>query len=322
MPLTLAEFAEHLDTRKDLAWPAPPEIRPAKARAHLTRLSDVRVVTWSVYGTLLNIAGGELYLVHPQDFMMDLALDKTLQEFKMWKAMTRKPGQPSAQLRLMYNNVLSELQFQPANNERHPEIDVARLWEMIVKKLMSNEYTFNASFYGSLDDYARKIAYFFHASLQGTCCYPGASEAIEYVHERLVVAQGGAQGLLADGQCFTALQLERGLLEQGYAIEPAQTLPEHYRCLSYEIRGKKPSERLFREMLRRLKEQGYEAREVLHIGSHLLHDVAPARKLGMRTGLFAGDKASLHASGDLLKQPNSRPDVLLTDLRQIEEIVG
>jgi FMN phosphatase YigB (HAD superfamily) len=321
MAQTLAEFADHLDGRQDLAWPAPPDVKPAKARPHLTRLPEVRAVTWSVYGTLLNLAGGELYLTHPQEYMMDLALDKTLNEFKMWKAMTRKPGQPAAQLRLMYNNALNELQFQPSGAEKHPDIDVAKLWSNIIKKLMSNEYTFNTSFYGSLDDYGRKIAYFFHASLQGTGCYPGASLAIEYVHE-VLSAQKGVQGLLADGQCFTGLQLDRGLLEQGYTLSPDSTLPEPWRVFSYEVRGKKPSERLFEEMLTRLKARGLEAKEVLHIGSHLLHDVAPARKLGMKTGLFAGDKASLHASGELLKQPNSRPDVLLTELRQIEEVVG
>jgi hypothetical protein len=47
----------------------------------------------------------------------------------------------------------------------------------------------------------------------------------------------------------------------------------------------------------------------------------PARRLGMKTGLFAGDKASLQATPDQLRDPNSRPDVLLTQLDQIKEIV-
>jgi hypothetical protein len=317
MPLTLEQYADHLDTRHDLAWPAAPEVKSAKARPHLEPLPEVRLVTWSVYGTLLAIPGGELYLSHPQDFMMDLALDKTLQEFKMWKAMTRKPGQPAAQLRLMYNNILSELQFHPGSNERHPEIDAGKLWELLIKKLMTNEYTFDTSFYGSLNDYSRKVAYFFHASLQGTGCYEGAGAALEHVYRSL-----GAQGLLADGQCFTCVQLARALREQGSSLPLGEGFPEELRVLSYEVKARKPSERIFKEMVSRARARGLEARQVLHIGSHLLHDVAPARKLGMKTGLFAGDKASLQGKVEQLKDPKYRPDVLLTELRQIEEVVG
>ena len=67
--------------------------------------------------------------------------------------------------------------------------------------------------------------------------------------------------------------------------------------------------------------EGIGADQVLHIGSRITTDVMPARRLGMRTGLFAGDKASLQATPDQLRDPNSRPDVLLTQLDQIKEIV-
>jgi FMN phosphatase YigB (HAD superfamily) len=62
--------------------------------------------------------------------------------------------------------------------------------------------------------------------------------------------------------------------------------------------------------------------EVLHVGSNLARDVGPAKKAGMRTGLFAGDKASLSATPDQLKDPQYRPDVMLTELPQIADVVG
>jgi FMN phosphatase YigB (HAD superfamily) len=60
---------------------------------------------------------------------------------------------------------------------------------------------------------------------------------------------------------------------------------------------------------------------VLHVGSRLTHDVAPARKLGLRTALFAGDRGSLQATAEQLRDPATRPDVLLTELGQITEVV-
>src|SRR2546422_183056 len=79
--------------------------------------------------------------------------------------------------------------------EKFPEVAAERIWENILKKLLQKDYKFDTGFFGSLNEYTRKIAYFFHASLQGTSAYPGAVEALQ-----LVQTHGLEQGLLADGQ--------------------------------------------------------------------------------------------------------------------------
>src|ERR1700736_5653249 len=107
MPLSLEQYAEYLDGR-DLPWPAPPDVKTPKARPHLVPLPQVRAVTWNVYGTLLALTGGELYFDHPQKFIMDVALDKTIQEFNMWGSMSRKPGQPSDYMKQIYSKLLEE----------------------------------------------------------------------------------------------------------------------------------------------------------------------------------------------------------------------
>jgi len=93
-------------------------------------------------------------------------------------------------------------------------------------------------------------------------------------------------------------------------------------ALSYEVRARKPSERLFRQGLAALEAHGIVPAEVLHVGSRVQQDLVPARRLGMRTALFAGDRSSLQATPEQLKEPNSRPDVLLTKLSQIADVVG
>jgi phosphoglycolate phosphatase-like HAD superfamily hydrolase len=315
MALTLEQYASYLDTR-DLAWPAPPEVDRPKAKPHLVRLPQVRAVTWNVYGTLLAIPHGELLFEHPTKLIMDVALEKTIQEFKMWGSMSRKPGQPSEYMGHIYSTVLSEQRsFVPG--EKHPEVGSDRVWEAILKKLLQKEYKFDAGFYGSLNELSRKIAYFFHASLQGTACYPGAASALRHVR-----GAGLEQGLLGEGQCFTAVQLQRGLAAQDEDANLDELVPAALRSLSHEVRARKPSERLFRHSLAALAENGVEPGEVLHVGSRVALDLAPARRLGMKTALFAGDRASLQATPEQLKEPANRPDVLLTELNQIAEVVG
>jgi FMN phosphatase YigB (HAD superfamily) len=315
MPLTLEQYAEYLDKR-GLPWPAPPTVKRVKARPHLEPLPGVRVVSWSCYGSLLAIAGGELYFEHPQKFVMELALEKTVQEFKMWGSMSRKPGQPSEYLGQLYQKALIDLRLVPSPGEKFPEIAVERIWEDIIKKLLKKEYQFDAGFFGSLNEFSRKVAYFFHASLQGTACYPGAAAALRGLRERGVV-----QGLLADAQCFTIVQLQRGLAAQHEAARLDELIDPGLRVLSCDEKARKPSERLFRRLLELLEPRGIGPDEVLHVGSRVEHDIVPARRLGMRTALFAGDKASLQATPEQLKEPDSRPDVLLTELGQITEVV-
>jgi FMN phosphatase YigB (HAD superfamily) len=316
MPLSLEQYASYLDTRGDLPWPAPPRASPVKARPHLERLPGIRAVMWNVYGTLLAIPLGELVFEHPQAFIMSNALDKTIQEFKMWASMSRKPGQPSDYMQSIYAQILTEQRSVGGGGERHPEVAVERVWEAIIKRLLQKDYKFDAGFLGSLNEFSKKVAYFFHASLQGTACYDGAADALRHVHEA-----GLTEGLLADGQCFTTVQLQRGLAKQGDDSLDG-LLTDGLVVLSCDVRGRKPSERLYRQALTALKEKGIDPGEVLHVGSRIVQDVVPARRLGMKTALFAGDKTSLQATPEQLKEAVSRPDVMLTELSQISEVVG
>jgi hypothetical protein len=316
MPLTLEQYATWLDGR-DLPWPAPLPPEPIKARPHLKRLNGIRAVLWNVYGTLLAIPFGELVFEHPQPFVMTMALEKTIAEFKMWASMSRKPGAPSEYMLHLYKTQLDEQRLAPSPDERYPEVQSDRLWEGLIKKLFQKEYTFDAGFYGSLNEYSRKIAYFFHASLQGTAAYPGAADAV-----RAVADAGLVQGLCGDGQCFTAVQLQRGLTAQVEGLRLECVAPPDRQVLSCDVKGKKPSERLFQYALDRLEKHDIGPAEVLHVASRIDKDLAPAKKLGLRTALFVGDRGSLAANPHQLKDRTTKPDVLLTELPQIAEVVG
>jgi FMN phosphatase YigB (HAD superfamily) len=315
MPLTLDQYATYLDTR-GLPWPAAPQPDPPRVRPAIPPLKGVRAVLWTVYGTLLAVPEGELKFEVSNELVMNVALDKTIHEFKMWGSMSRKPGQPADYMREIYKKALAEQRLAPAS-DKYPELLSEKVWEGIIKKLFQKEYQFDAGFYGSLNDYARKVAYFFHASLQGTGCYNNAAAAVQGLAN-----EGITQGLLADGQVFTPVQLARGLARQDEGVRLDQVIPAANRVLSYQHRGRKPSDLLFEAAVEAMGAHGMEPGDILHVGSSVTRDIAPARKWGMRTALFAGDRASLAATSDQLKDPQLRPDALLTDLGQVAQLVG
>ncbi len=316
MPLTLEQYAAYLDSR-ELPWPAPPVPKPAKARPHLVRLPQIRCVLWNIYGTLVCIPGGEVWFEHPQPFVMSVALDKMVQEFKMWMSMSRRPGKASDYLAEMYKQVLINLSSVPGGESRRPEIPSDRLWEAIIKKLLQKDYKFDTGFYGSLNEFSRKVAYFFHSSLQGTVCYPEAAAALQYVKGR-----GLAQGLFADAQCFTKVQLQRGLVAQDSTASCDILLREDLDVLSFEVGSRKGSLPMMEKVKEVLSAHSLTPEDVLHVGSRIPLDLVPARRLGMRTALFVGDRDAVQATPEQLREAISRPDVLLTELSQITEVVG
>jgi histidinol phosphatase-like enzyme len=318
MALTLEQYGAWLDGR-GLPWPAPPPIDTPRAKPHLERMPKVRAVLWTVYGTLLSIPPhGELLFQHPQDFVQEMALEKTIAEFKMWGSMTRKPGQPHNYMNKVFQDLLDLQRLAPGvPGEHHPEILADRIWDGVVKRLMQKDYHFDTGFYGALNLFAQKIAFFYHSSLQATTCYHNADVAL------VDVSSGGMiQGLLADAQCFTCTQLQRGLNALGCMSSLDMLLPVQYRFLSYDVHGRKPSKRLLSRAIEKLAERGIQPSEILHVGSNIERDIAPAKKMGMKTALFAGDKASLVATPEHCKNPATKPDLMLTDLAQIGEVVG
>src|SRR5262249_57807753 len=131
-------------------------------KPHLASLKGVKAVLWNVYGTLLNISGGELLFTHPQKMLMEVALDKTVQEFKMWGSMSRKPGQPADYLAQLYSHELSVQGGVSSGGagEKHPQVISERGREAPVKKRLHKDDKGEAGVYRAPNQLARHDALF------------------------------------------------------------------------------------------------------------------------------------------------------------------
>ena len=318
MPLTLEQYAAYLD-RQDIQWPAPPPIQPAELAARSAPLEDIRAVTWNIYGTLAGIRGGRLMYDMPDSFETTVALEKTIQQFKMWNAMTRKPGRPSEYLAEIYRSMLQRLLLARGNQSSSgfPEIKVEAIWEAIVGRLRQNQYTFESRYFGDIAAYGQKIAYFFHACFQGMGPHPKALEAL-----RQVKASGRLLGIVADAQCFTPLQLVRALRRQGPLANMGQLFETDLQAYSHELRARKPAGRLYRFVLDALDKRGISPTQVVQVSNNWPNDLRAAKEHGMKTVLFAGDGASTELGGLDLNSVTSGPDAVVTSLTQVGELLA
>ena len=316
MPKTLLEYADWLSGR-DLIWPAPPKPVPVTVESHAKPLRGIRAVTWSVYGTLLRITDGRLLFRHSHPVRIQVALEKTVREFNMWNSMYRKPGAPWEYLRRRYEHALEQQELVPTPQVRDmAEVHTGQVWRKVIRELEHKDYRYDASFYGNLEEYGEKMAYFFHSALQGVEAAPGALAAVTAVASSRV-----RQGLLADAQPFTPVQMLRAFREQGTLPPLADLFAPECSALSYQEGVRKPSPTLYARCLERFDRLGIAPGEVLHVGSRVRDDLAAARQAGMKTALYA-DGVGLDAVPEQELDPEFEPDRVLTDLLQIRDVLS
>lgn len=316
MPLSIAEYADLLESR-NLIWPRVPAPKPVKAKPSIAPLSGIKAVLWDVYGTLLRTADGGFTIFPDQEIRLQVALDKTIHEFNMWNSMYRKPGAPWESMIHQFKDYSERLAMAaPKRAGDFTDTNLVVIWAQIIDRLFDKEYIYDKSLYGDVPALAEKVAYFFHCNLQATEARAGAVAAVTDLN-----ANGIRQGIVADGQSFTMVQLMKGLVHQGLEIPAFEAFRPDLTVYSTQLAVRKPSKSLYLYALHQLNEAGIQPEETLHVSCRLETDLVPAKLVGMKTALLAAEKTGLEAPVNLIKDPQSRPDRLLTDITQITSVV-
>lgn len=140
---------------------------------------------------------------------------------------------------------------------------------------------------------------------------PGAVETLQSLR-----AAGVAIGLVSNAQFYTVPVLERtlGASLGDLGIDPALC---HF---SYVVKRAKPDLVLFQAARDILTQRGVPAEAVLYVGNDVLNDIDPAREVGFRTALFAGDPRSLRLHGR--SQENAGADWIVMDLCEIPGFIS
>lgn len=131
-------------------------------------------------------------------------------------------------------------------------------------------------------------------------------------------AGGMVLGIVSNAQFYTR-ELFPALC--GQTLEELGFDPE-LMVFSYELREGKPSRELYRRLAAALSGKGIEPGEILYVGNDRLKDVWPAQLEGFRTALFSGDRRSLRWRHEDARLAGVEPDVVLTHLDQIREVIG
>jgi putative hydrolase of the HAD superfamily len=293
-----SDTTQLIERIRSLSRPLAP--RPTGHPTRLLRLAGIRAVVFDVYGTLFVSGSGDIGTAKAE--VDALALHRALRDVGV-----EGPGTPAeALLRPAIERDHAELR---ARGVGYPEVDIVEIWRRVVAGLQGeNRGT------APTTEQLRALAVEYECLANPIWPMPGLKETLSGLS-----ARGLAMGIVSNAQFFTPL-LFPALL--GADLEDLGLEPEL--CVwSYWLREAKPSARLFEELLARLRaHHGIVAGETLYVGNDRLNDIWPARELGLRTALFAGDARSLRLREDDARCQDAEPDVVIDDLRQLLQIVA
>ncbi len=248
---------------------------------------------------------------------MQVALEKTIDEFHMWNSMTRKPGAPWVSLLHTYNKVFDGRQMVGTKRRGDlTQVDSGEVWRRIIERLIQNEYTWDVGEYGDLEELADKVAYYFHANLQGVTPAPEAAETLQRLHDARV-----KQGLLAETQVFTLAQLLKALMREGKLANVGEVFTPQLFTQSHQYHVRKPSPTLYDQAVAQAKKAGFDPSEVLHVSHRLSDDLSLASAHGFRTALYAGDANCCRVTTQEFQDSPVKPDRIITSLSQVSALL-
>jgi putative hydrolase of the HAD superfamily len=266
-----------------------PLLKPVKAKAAI----------FDLYGTLFISKAGD---VGP-----DAAADD---EQAFIEALTDGGWDPAGIERKSVNiSHLFRAEIKKARQKRreqrilYPEIDILQIWSALLTSLKLAPRD---------KQNIKRAAVSYECRVNPIWPMPGMPGIITTLQKR-----GLKLGIISNAQFYTPLIIEAltGSLPEDLGFDPELII------WSYQELQGKPSLFLFEQLGASLFQQNIHPNEILYIGNDMLKDIRPAARSGWQTALFAGDSRSLRLYEDDAQLHSRRPDLIITDLSQLIEVI-
>jgi putative hydrolase of the HAD superfamily len=218
------------------------------------------------------------------------------------------------------NEILDEFVSEiKAFHERHrttdkpyPEIDIQHIWETILTR---NHSKGRIQLDGN--QCIKCMTFIFEILSNPLFPMPGMQEVIHELSSRKIPL-----GILSNAQFYTPVVLNYFISGRLAEEEKVDYFDPDLTIFSYQFKRSKPDLYLFKVLASALKKKySMHPGDVLFIGNDMQKDVHAGHVTGFRTALFAGDRKSLKLREDIDPVRNTRPDYIITDLRQLLSLI-
>lgn len=271
---------------------SPMQPEPTGVEPLLPELEGIRGVLFDIYGTLLISGTGDIG-AH-QEAAPETAFEDAVTACGIQTDLNGKAGTDEFVKQV-------ELSHQRSKSQGidYPEVEIVEIWRNV----------FRGSELG--DETLMQFAVEYESRTNPIWPMPHAFETT-----RAIVKAGLLTGIISNSQFYTLIAMEA--LGQDNLETLGLGTCEQWQ-LSFATGYAKPSQFLYEQARQQLANDSIGPEQVLYVGNDMLKDIMPAAKVGFRTALFAGDSRSLRLREGDERVAGVQPDVVLTDLAQLNQ---
>ncbi|MBF0429781.1 MAG: HAD family hydrolase [Fibrobacteria bacterium] len=272
-------------------------------------LTKLKAILFDVYGTILISSSGDVGGLHNVEDNIIKALLEAGIHFK-----SKEPNTGlGKEIFEAYCNIIAQMhQEAKENNVLCPEVVIEEVWTTLLQLLQQNNTISSAS-----DINIKELAVIFEFLCNPTFPMPGFKDTLNKLTTHKFTL-----GIISNAQFFTPMLLHFFLGSRPFLQE--ENLPFFDNRLlkySYLERKAKPDIGIFAEVRDSLSNYHILPEEVLFVGNDMLKDIYPAHQVNFKTALFAGDKRSLRLRRSEPRVMGLTPDITITSLSQITDIL-
>jgi putative hydrolase of the HAD superfamily len=286
----------------------PMEPIPTGLKANYYRDATIKAVLFDIYGTLLISSSGDIGKAElsPQNMQMaleagnikiisssDITLDSILCDFEYTIKICHQEARK--------------------NDIPFPEVDILSIWEIVLIHAKRRKLI---AYNGDAD--IMRLTCTFEFLSNKVYPMPGMQSVVKKIGDL-----GMPVGIISNAQFYTPVIMNYFLTNTISLNESVQFFDPELTVFSYKLGMSKPDIRLFQELVPVLKKK-YQLlpEQILFIGNDKHKDIFGAKQVGFKTALFAGDRRSLRLHSNETGLQSVQPDFVITELPQIEEILG
>jgi len=261
--------------------PLPTSLNPSK------KLKEkVKCILFDVYGTLFISGSGDISIARQQSRLTQ-NLKNLLSRYQIKK-------KPQIVLDDFFSAIDIEHERLKKKGVDFPEVKIDRIW---MRVLEIEEL-----------DAVRAFAVEFELIVNPVYPMPNLEKMLSNCKKSKIL-----MGIISNAQFFTPYLFTWFL----YLSPEDLGFKSDLIFYSYKSGHAKPSPFMFEAAAKNLKNIDISAHSVLYIGNDMLNDIYPAKMVGFKTALFAGDARSLRLRKNHPRCQNLSADIVITDLVQI-----
>jgi putative hydrolase of the HAD superfamily len=270
---------------------------PTEQPSRIATIEGVRAVLFDVYGTMLISASGEVGTAAGE------AKSTAFSEaFASAGIACRAAGGSGPEL--LWDTIRRHHEQARARGIEYPEVEIRDVWRDVLGELRARGQTDGEPPARDIE----RLAVEYEVRTNPVWPMPNLQECLARLR-----SVGHALGIVSNAQFFTR-ELFPALLDQ--TVEQLG-FSDRLQLYSYRSEQAKPGTFLYEAAREALSSLAIRPDEVLYVGNDMLNDVGPARQVGFKTALFAGDARSLRLREGDPRVAGVRPDVVVTDLAQL-----